>query len=49
MVSMCLISIVHVVCLLVILAGKRDSRPHPTTSFSENVVVAATSYQVFEV
>ena len=30
----------------VILAGKRDSRGHSTTSFSENVVVAWTSYQM---
>ena len=30
----------------VILAGKRDSRRHSTTSFSENVVVAWTSYQM---
>ena len=30
----------------VILAGKRDSRRHSTTSFSENVVVAGTSYQM---
>ena len=29
----------------VVLAGKRDSRRHSTTSFSENVVVAETSYQ----
>ena len=29
-----------------ILAGKRDSRRHSTTSFSENVVVAGTSYQM---
>ena len=33
----------------VILAGKRDSRLHSTTSFSENVVVAGTSYQILEV
>ena len=33
----------------VILAGKRDSRRHSTTSFSENVVVAGTSYQILEV
>ena len=33
----------------VILAGKRDSRRHATTSFSENVVVAGTSYQILEV
>ena len=32
----------------VILAGKRDSR-HSTTSFSDNVVVAGTSYQLEEV
>ena len=30
----------------VILAGKRDSRRHSTTSFSESVVVAGTSYQM---
>ena len=30
----------------VILAGKRDSRRHSTTSLSENVVVAKTSYQM---
>ena len=30
----------------VILAGKRDSRRHSTTGFSENVVVAGTSYQM---
>ena len=28
----------------VILAGKRDSRRHTTTSFSEELVVAGTSY-----
>ena len=33
----------------VILAGKRDSLRHSTTSFSENVVVAGTSYQILEV
>ena len=33
----------------VILAGKRDSRRHSTTSFSESVVVAETSYQVLHV
>ena len=33
----------------VILAGKRDSRRHSTTSFSENVVMAETSYQMLEV
>ena len=33
----------------VILAGKRDSRLHSTRSFSENVVVAKTSYQILEV
>ena len=32
-----------------ILAGKRDSRRHSTTSFSENVVVEGTSYQMLEV
>ena len=31
------------------LAGKRDSRRDSTTSFSENVVVEETSYQVLEV
>ena len=30
----------------VILARKRDSRRHSTTNFSENVVVAGTSYQM---
>ena len=30
----------------VILAGKRDSRRHSTTTFSENVVVAWKSYQM---
>ena len=30
----------------VILAGKRGSRRHSTTGFSENVVVAGTSYQL---
>ena len=30
----------------VILAGKRGSRRHSTTSFSESVVVAGTSYQI---
>ena len=29
-----------------ILAGKRDSRRHSTMSFSENVLVAGTSYQM---
>ena len=33
----------------VILAGKRESRRHSTTSFSENVVMAKTSYQTLEV
>ena len=33
----------------VILAGKRDSGRHSTTSFSENVVVVETSYQMSEV
>ena len=33
----------------VILTGKRDSRNHSTTSFSKNVVVAGTSYQILEV
>ena len=32
----------------VILAGKRDNRRHSTTSFSEEVVVAGTSYQVIK-
>ena len=31
------------------LAGKRDSRSHSTTSFSENVEVAGTSYHILEV
>ena len=31
-----------------ILAGKRDSRCHSTTSFRENVAVAETSYQMLE-
>ena len=30
----------------IILAGKHDSRPNPTKSFSENVIVAGTSYQM---
>ena len=33
----------------VILAGKRDSHRHSTTSFSEKVVVAEASYQMLEV
>ena len=33
----------------VILAGKRGSRRHSTTSFSENVAVTETSYKVLEV
>ena len=33
----------------VILEGKRDSRRQPTTSFSENIVVGGTSYQMLEV
>ena len=33
----------------VIWVGKRDSRYHPTSSFSENVIVAETSYQMLEV
>ena len=32
----------------VILAGKRDSRCHSTTSFAENVVVTKTGYQMLE-
>ena len=32
----------------VILAAKRDSRRHSTTSFTENVVVTKTSYQMLE-
>ena len=32
-----------------ILAGKRGSRRHSTTSFSESVLVAETSYQMLEV
>ena len=30
-------------------AGKRDSHHHSSTSFSENVVVAGSSYQMYEV
>ena len=30
----------------VILAGKYDSHRHSTTSFSENIIVAKTSYQM---
>ena len=33
----------------VILAGKYDSRRQSTTSFSKNVVVAKTSYQMLEI
>ena len=33
----------------VILAGKRGSRRHSTTSFSENVEVAETRYQMLVV
>ena len=33
----------------VIWAGKRGSRRHSTTSFSESVIVARTSYQMLEV
>ena len=33
----------------VILAGKRGSRRHSTTSLSENVELAETSYQMLEV
>ena len=33
----------------VILTGKRDSHRHSTTSISENVLVAGTSYQILEV
>ena len=33
----------------VILAGKRDRRRRSSPSFSENVVVAETSYQMLEV
>ena len=32
-----------------ILAGKRGSRRHSTTSFGGNVVVEETSYQMFQV
>ena len=32
-----------------ILAAKRGSRCHPTTSFRENVELAATRYQMLEV
>ena len=35
--------------MLPILAGKRDSRRHSVMSFSENVVVAETSYQMLEI
>ena len=31
------------------MAGKRGSRRHSTTSFSESVVVAGTSYEMLEV
>ena len=31
------------------MAGKRGSRRHSTTSFSESVVVAGTSYQMLKV
>ena len=30
------------------MAGKRDSRRHSTTSFSKNVVVAKTSYEMLD-
>ena len=33
----------------VILAGKSDSHQHSTTSFSENVTVVKTSYQMLEI
>ena len=36
-------------CNSVILVGKRDSCRNSTTGFSENVVVAGTSYQMLEV
>ena len=32
-----------------LLVGKRGSRCHSTTSFSESVIVVGTSYQMFEV
>ena len=32
-----------------VLAGKRDSRRHSTTSFTENAVVVETTYQMYEV
>ena len=32
-----------------LVAGKRGSRRHSTTSFSDNVKVAETSYQMLEV
>ena len=35
--------------IYVILAGKRGSRLYSTTSFSESVVAAGTSYQMLEV
>ena len=40
-----MVSIAHALTSF-ILAGKRDSRHHSTTSFSENVVVAERSYQM---
>ena len=33
----------------IILAGRRDSRRHSTTSFNENVIVVGTSYQMLEI
>ena len=35
--------------LWVEIAGKRGSRRYSTTSFGENVVIAGTSFQIFEV
>ena len=40
-----MLSIVHA-WTSVIVAGKRDSRRQSTMSFSENVVVAGTSYEM---
>ena len=40
-----ILSIAHALTSF-ILAGKRDSRRHSTTSFSKNVVLAERSYQM---
>ena len=45
----CLLFGVNVNLNLCILVGKRDSCRHSATNFSENVVVAGTSYQMYEV